>query len=102
MTPADHGGMKITIDIDCTPQEARGFFGLPNVEPMQDALVAQLQARLEKYLDATDPQTLMQTWLPSGLKGFGQVQEQFWSEFLRAMSSGMSGGAAGRAQDRRK
>ncbi len=31
--------MKITVDIDCTPEEARAFFGLPNVQPMQDAPV---------------------------------------------------------------
>ena len=29
--------MKISIDIDCSPQEARAFFGLPNVEPIQEA-----------------------------------------------------------------
>ena len=32
-------GMKIKIDIDCTPQEARAFFGLPHVEPMQEAVL---------------------------------------------------------------
>jgi kynurenine formamidase len=30
--------MKIKIDIDCTPQEARAFFGLPDVEPIQEAV----------------------------------------------------------------
>ncbi|MFY9972047.1 MAG: DUF6489 family protein, partial [Roseiarcus sp.] len=27
--------MKITVDVDCTPLEARQFMGLPDVEPMQ-------------------------------------------------------------------
>jgi hypothetical protein len=27
--------MKITIDIDCTPGEARAFLGLPDVAPLQ-------------------------------------------------------------------
>ena len=36
--------MKITVDIDCTPEEARHFFGLPDVKPMQDALMQQIQA----------------------------------------------------------
>jgi hypothetical protein len=74
--------MKITIDIDCTPQEARSFLGLPNVEPMQDALVQQMRERLARYLEATDPDTLLRTWFPSGLKGLGELQEQFWSQFL--------------------
>ena len=32
--------MKITIDFDATPDEARRFFGLPDIAPMQEALVA--------------------------------------------------------------
>ena len=28
--------MKINVEIDCTPQEARQFFGLPDVQPMSD------------------------------------------------------------------
>ena len=47
--------MKITIDIDCTPQEARAFLGLPHIEPMQDALVAQMQERLSGYLAGARP-----------------------------------------------
>jgi hypothetical protein len=79
--------MKITIDIDCTPQEARTFLGLPNVEPMQDALVAQMQERLARYLDASDPDTLLRVWFPSGIKGLGQLQEQFWSQFMSGMGA---------------
>ncbi len=83
--------MKITIDIDCTPEEARAFLGLPNVEPMQDALVAKMQERLTSYIDDMDPEALMRVWLPSGLKGLGELQERFWSQFM----SGMTGAAAG-------
>jgi hypothetical protein len=81
--------MKITIDIECTPHEARSFFGLPHIEPMQDALVAQMQERLSRYLDATDAEALLRLWLPEGLKGFGQMQEQFWRQFF----AGAMGGA---------
>lgn len=74
--------MKITIDIDCTPQEARAFFGLPNIEPMQEALVAQMQERLARYLDAMDPDALIKTWLPGGIKGLAELQEQLWSQVM--------------------
>lgn len=69
--------MKIRIDIDCTPQEARSFLGLPHVEPMQAALVAQLQERLAQYLEAMEPDALMSAWLPGGIKGLTALQEQF-------------------------
>ena len=38
--------MKVTIEIDCTPLEARQFFGLPDVQPMQAALLAQMEKQL--------------------------------------------------------
>lgn len=39
--------MKITIDIDLTPEELRQFLGLPNVERLQEQLVK----NAEKYLN---------------------------------------------------
>lgn len=82
--------MKISIDIDCSPQEARAFFGLPNVEPMQEALVQRMHKRLEKHLDELEPDALMRLWLPGGLKGLGEMQERFWSQFLGGMAAAAS------------
>lgn len=31
--------MKFTVDVDCTPQEARTFLGLPDLKPIQDHYV---------------------------------------------------------------
>ena len=80
--------MKIRIDIDCTPQEARSFLGLPPVEPMQEALVAQLQDRLARYLEAMEPDALMSAWLPGGIKGLSALQEQFWQQMTAAQDAG--------------
>jgi hypothetical protein len=74
--------MKITIDIDCTPQEARAFFGLPDVEPMQAALLAQLQERLAQSMGAMDPEVLVRTWLPGGMKGLAELQQQLWNQMM--------------------
>lgn len=82
--------MKISIDIDCSPQEARAFFGLPNVEPMQEALVQRMHQRLEKHLDELEPEALMRIWLPGGLKGLGEMQERFWNQFLGGMAQAAS------------
>ena len=80
--------MKITIDIDCTPQEARTFFGLPHVEPMQEALVAKMQERLTQYLDAMEPDALISAWLPGGIKGLTALQEQFWQQMTEMQNPG--------------
>lgn len=38
---------------------------------------------MEKYLGAMDPETLMKTWFPAGLKGFEGFGETFWSQFAK-------------------
>ena len=77
--------MKITVDIDCTPEEARHFFGLPDVKPMQDALMQQIQDRMSANLQAMEPEAMLKTWLPAGLQGFEQMQKIFWSQMTNAM-----------------
>jgi hypothetical protein len=81
--------MKIKIDIDCTPQEARAFLGLPHVQPMQDALMAQMQERMAQYLDAIEPDALMRAWmLPGGIQGLSALQEQFWKQMAGIQDPG--------------
>lgn len=77
--------MKVTIDIDCTPDEARTFLGLPDVKPMQDALMLQLQKRLEANIQAMDPEMMLKTWLPASIQGFEQFQKLIWSQMTTAM-----------------
>ena len=77
------GTMKITVNIDCTPDEARTFFGLPDVKPMQEKLLREVEARLSANLQAMDPDTLLKTWL-SAFKGFEEVQEKFLAQMAGA------------------
>ena len=72
--------MKIKLDIDCTPEELRGFFGLPDVKPMQEELMQEVAERMRANVHALDPETLLKTWLPAGLKGFEQLQEIFLNQ----------------------
>ena len=72
--------MKIKLDIDCTPEELRSFFGLPEIRPMQEALLKDVEERMRAGLKTLDPETMLKTWLPAGLKGFEQLQEMFMSQ----------------------
>lgn len=76
--------MKISLDIDCTPEELREFFGLPDVKPMQEQLLKDVEEKLRANLKALNPETMLKTWMPAGLKGFEQLQEMF----LNQMSGG--------------
>ncbi|WP_119167372.1 DUF6489 family protein [Algihabitans albus] len=90
--------MKIHVDIDCTPDEARRFLGLPDVTPMQTAVMKELQNRMLAGLQAMEPEQLMQTWmqgvLPAGLQSWDQMQKAFWTQMgTMAAGSGASSDA---------
>lgn len=72
--------MKVTIDIDCTPEEARAFMGLPDVKPMQESMMQEVEDRMRANLQAMDPETMFKTWLPAGMQSFEQMQKMFWSQ----------------------
>lgn len=76
--------MKITVDIDCTPDEARSFLGLPDVKPMQEAMMNQIQERMTATLSAMEPEAMLKTWLPAGVQGMEQLQKMFWNQFAAA------------------
>lgn len=75
--------MKVTIDVDCTPEEARRFMGLPDVQPMQEAVMREMQDRLLSNLRSMDPESLWKAWMPAAATGFDQMQ-RFWSQFRGA------------------
>ena len=72
--------MKITFDIDCTPHELRGFFGLPDVKPMQDEMMKEIAERMRANIKALDPEAMLKTWLPAGMEGLKQFQDMFFSQ----------------------
>lgn len=76
--------MKITIDIDCTADEGRQFLGLPDVRPLQEAMMAEVRERLLANMRSMDPDVLMRQWMPAGMAGMDQMQRAFWS----AMTAG--------------
>jgi hypothetical protein len=102
--------MKVTIDIDCTPDEARRFMGLPDVAAAQQAVVEAWQAQALDAIKAMDPQALFKAWMPGAapggmpggmpgaMPGGGEAWEQFQNAFWSAMGGqggGQGGGPAG-------
>lgn len=87
--------MKIHMDMDLTPDEARTLFGLPDVKPMQKAMMAEVEARMKKALTAMEPDAILKTWLPAGIQGLEQWQKFVWSRMT-------GGGGATREGDEDK
>ncbi|QTN19963.1 hypothetical protein HZ989_02460 [Brevundimonas sp. AJA228-03] len=65
--------MKVKIEAECTPEEARAFLGLPDVTVLNDQLVSEMKTRMDANLTAMQPEELMKTWTSFGL----QAQDQF-------------------------
>lgn len=72
--------MKVTFDIECTPEEARKFLGLPDVVPMQEAMMKELQAKMSENMNVMDPEAIMKTWFESGMQNMTDMQKMFWSQ----------------------
>jgi hypothetical protein len=73
--------MKVTIEIDCTPVEARTFMGLPDVSHLNDHLVGEMQKRMDANMAALAPDELMKSWMAFGTG----AQEQFRKLMTAAM-----------------
>jgi hypothetical protein len=69
--------MKVNIGIDCTPVEARQFFGLPDVQPMQTAVMDKLQKQLMANIEKVSPEALMQSWFTFDPKIAERFQDMF-------------------------
>lgn len=67
--------MKITINVDCTPEEARTFLGLPDLKPIQDELMLEMRKRLLAGAAAMDPGEMLRNWMAA--TGVEQMQDFF-------------------------
>jgi len=69
--------MKIRIDVECSPEEARAFFGLPDMEPVHKAFVDEMERKIRAGVAGLDPQAMMRAWMPGG-EAMEQVRKAFW------------------------
>ncbi|MGV6802047.1 MAG: DUF6489 family protein [bacterium] len=76
--------MKLTINVDCTPQEARDFFGLPDVSGVNKSITDSLEKQMETHLESlTDPQKYFETVMSQSSAGM---------ELMRSAMMGMMAG----------
>ncbi|MDZ4689920.1 DUF6489 family protein [Terricaulis sp.] len=80
--------MKFTVNVECSPEEARRFMGLPDVTPINEALVAEMGKRMEKNLSLMSGENMMSSWMSVGT----QAQDAF----VKLMTSGVTAASASR------
>lgn len=87
--------MKVTVEIDCTPDEARQFMGLPDVKPLQAAVMAKVEQQMLDAVGSFAPEALLKTWLslvPQTSEQFRDMTARF---FRMPFGAGMGGGGTG-------
>ena len=81
--------MKFNIEIDATPQEVRNLLGLPEVEALQQEIVASMREKMLASLDEQNPAELMKAFMPDAeqFKSLDALQKSFWQAFAQGGKS---------------
>ena len=69
------------MTVDCTPEEARRFLGLPDISAFQQQITEAMQEQLRQQM-STDPETAMKAW-------FGPAMT-YWQQMFKANEPGKS------------
>ena len=66
--------MKITIEVDCSPEEVRRLLSLPDLEPLHDIYVSRAEEMVKKGVTPEVVEGLVKNWAPVGEAGLTLVQ----------------------------
>jgi len=80
--------MKVNIQVDMTPDEARKMMGLPDVSGLQSRMLDELERRMKAAVDTSDPEAMLKAWLPMAAPGFEQFQRFLWDSAKMAAGGG--------------
>jgi len=71
--------MKVHFEIDCTPEEARAFFGLPDLGPVHEAYIEKMKSMMLDGLTPADFEKIARSWMPGIADGFEQWRQLMMS-----------------------
>ena len=67
--------MNITMNIECTPEEARRLMGLPDMSPIHDIYLEKLREAMTNGMTPELLENMMRTWSPMGEMGMNAWQK---------------------------
>jgi hypothetical protein len=76
--------MKVRVEVDLTPDEARRMMGLPDLTAMQSRLVAEFERRMLAAMEKSEPEQMLKQWFSLGSQGFEQFQRFMWESARNA------------------
>ncbi|RDE04591.1 DUF6489 family protein [Sphingomonas aracearum] len=69
--------MKINVEFDCTPEEARRVVGLPDLTPLHDKYISTMMNAMDGKAAPEMIEQMMKTWGPMGEAGFAMFRKLF-------------------------
>lgn len=78
--------MKVTVDVDCSPAEARAFLGLPDVTPIHDKYIRTVLDSFEGVGNVEQMETLFKSFSP-----MGDASVRLFQQMVNIGLSGMGG-----------
>lgn len=85
--------MKVTVDVDCSPAEARAFLGLPDLTPLHDKYVQTVLDSFTGTGSLDQVESLMKSMSPMGDAGIRM--------FKQMMDLGMASGGIGASKGKK-
>jgi hypothetical protein len=83
--------MKVSIDVDCTPEEARRLVGLPDLSPLHAVYVGRVEELMKKGITPDIVESMIRNWVPMGESGMNMLSG------LMSQFSALSGGTSGKS-----
>ena len=73
--------MNITMNIDCTPEEARRLMGLPDLTPIHDLYLAKLKDAMTNGITPDMIESMVRSW-----GGMGEMGMSAWRQMVDQMT----------------
>ena len=73
--------MKISVDVDCTPEEARRFMGLPDLSSVHAVYLNKIERMVDEGITADNVEAMVRAWSPMGDAGMAM-----WRQLVDQMS----------------
>lgn len=86
--------MKVNVEIDCTPEEARAFLGLPDVSKANDIYVDNITKAMK---GVSNPEQLAE--FAGALAPMGQMGMKMFQNFVEGGLRGGFGGSSSKKDD---
>ena len=71
--------MKINLEVDCTPEEARRAMGLPDLAPIHERYIGMMMETMEGGMKPEMLESIARSWAPMGDAGMA-----FWRRMFEA------------------